>query len=172
MGNNYTHSKIFYLAAAALTFNDDPDDDPPLANTCHATRYVVCPDGTAGSLHAYWNYLAGGMLYKDWAHMEDPSITWRAYQAAFKNMPSPTECIYVDGSKHLCLGDGRGGESSEGSWYQYSLYRLRYALNMIQTAGYDDPIRYGPQLSLGTSSWWDHEVCIRPFVFDGIWRQW
>lgn len=161
MGNNYTHSKIFYLAAAALTFNDDPDDDPPLANTCHATRYVVCPDGTAGSLHAYWNYLAGGMLYKDWAHMEDPSITWRAYQAAFKNMPSPTECIYVDGSKHLCLGDGRGGESSEGSWYQYSLYRLRNALNMIQTAGYDDPIRYGPQLSLGTSSWWDLK-----YVFD------
>jgi hypothetical protein len=161
MGNNYTHTKILYLTAAALTFNDNADDDPPLPNTCHATRYVVCPDGTAGSLHAYWTYLAGGMLYKDWAHMEDPTVTWRAYQAAFKNISGPLQCTYADGSRHLCLGDGRGGESSEGSWYQYSLYRLRYALNMIHTAGYDDPIRYGPQMSLGTSSWWDLK-----YVFD------
>lgn len=155
MGNNYTHTKILYLAAAALTFNDTPEDDPPLQNTCNATRYVVCPDGSAGSLHAYWTYLVGGMLYKDWAHLEDPTVTWRAYQAAFKNMPSPLQCMFSDGSRHLCLGDGRGGESSEGSWYQYSFIRLRDALNLIHTAGYDDPIRYGPQMSLGTSSWWD-----------------
>ena len=31
-----------------------------------------------------------------------------------------------------------GGESTEGSWYQYSMYRLRYALNMLHTAGYND----------------------------------
>ena len=28
-------------------------------------------------------------------------------------------------------------------------------LNAIHTAGYDDPILYGPQMSYGTSSWWD-----------------
>ncbi len=35
------------------------------------------------------------------------------------------------------------------------MYKLRYALNMMHTAGYDDPTLYGPQVSLGTSSWWD-----------------
>jgi hypothetical protein len=156
MGNNYTHSKEMYFVAAALTFNDDPTDDPPTANTCGATRYVVCPDGTAGSLHAYWTYLTGGMLYKDWAHVEDPNVSWQAYQAAYANLPTQPSCNNTWSSSPVpCFGDGRGGESSEGSWYRYSLYRSRYALNAIHTAGYDDPILYGPQMSYGTSSWWD-----------------
>jgi hypothetical protein len=156
MGNNYTHSKEMYLAAAALTFNDTAADDPPTPNTCGATRYVVCPDGTAGSLHAYWTYLSGGMLYKDWAHIEDPNVSWQAYQAAYSNLPTVPSCNNPWSSRPVpCFGDGRGGESSEGSWYRYSLYRSRYALNAIHTAGYDDPILYGPQMSYGTSSWWD-----------------
>ncbi len=80
--------RILLLTAAALTFNDNPTDDPPLSNTCNATRYQVCPDGTAGSLHAYWSYVSGGMLYKDWADMEDASIVQPAYNAAFNNLPS------------------------------------------------------------------------------------
>ena len=28
-------------------------------------------------------------------------------------------------------------------------------MNAIHTAGYDDPILYGPQVSLENSSWWD-----------------
>ncbi len=83
MGNNYSHSKIMYLTAAALTFNDTTQDDPALTNSCGAARYTVCPDGTAGSLHAYWTYLDGAMLYKDWAHMEDPGVSLKAYQAAY-----------------------------------------------------------------------------------------
>jgi hypothetical protein len=156
MGNNYTHSKLLYLAAAALTFNDTPEDDPALTNTCGAGRYVVCPDGTAGSLHAYWTYLAGGMLYKDYGHMEDPTVSLPAYQAAFGNLPSMPTCEdSTSGTQVPCLGDGRGGESAEGSWYQYSMYRLALAMASIQSAGYNDPILYGPQISLATSSWWD-----------------
>src|ERR1035437_4152198 len=156
MGNNYSHSKIMFLAAAALTFNDTTGDDPALSNTCSATRYVVCADGTAGSLHAYFTYLTGGMLYKDYAHMEDPNVSWAAYQSAYANLPSKPMCEdSTDGSQVPCFGDGRGGESSEGSWYQYSMYRLQLAMLSIQSAGYNDPIVYGPQMSLATSSWWD-----------------
>jgi hypothetical protein len=155
MGNNYTMSKMLALVGAALTFNDDPIDDPNLSNSCNAKRSELCPDYSGGSLHAYFSYFAGGMLYRAYAHLEDPGVTLPAYQNAFSNLPQMPKCNYVDGSKHPCLGDGRGGESAEGSWYQYSFYRLRYALNILHTAGYDDPILYGPQISLGTSSWWD-----------------
>ena len=155
MGNNYTQSRVLILSAAALTFNDDPSDDPPLNNTCRATRYQVCADGTAGSLHAYWKYVTGGLLYKDWADMEDPAVVQRAYAAAFKNMPSEPLCNTLWHKPMGCLGIGRGGESSEGTSYGSSLGRLRWALNAIHTAGYDDPLLYGPQMSLSNMSYWD-----------------
>ena len=156
MGNNYTMSRMLYLAAASLTFNDNTTDDPPTSNTCGATRYKVCSDWTAGSLHAYFNYFDGAMLYLDYAHLEDPNVSWQAYQTTYSNIPSQPTCLtFATGISHPCFGDGRGGESSEGSWYQYSLYRLRYAMNLLYTAGYNDPILYGPQMSLPTSSWWD-----------------
>jgi hypothetical protein len=155
MGNNYTESKLLYLVAASLTFNDNTTDDPPLANTCNATRYQVCPDYSAGSLHAYWQYFVGAPLYMEWAHLEDPNVSWQAYQAFYGNLPTQPICYNTDQQDHPCFGDGRGGEPSEGSWYDYSLYRLRYAMNAIHTAGYDDPLLYGPQISLENSSWWD-----------------
>lgn len=155
MGNNYTMSKMLAIVGASLTFNDDPTDDPDLSNSCNAKRNELCPDYSAGSLHAYFSFFAGAMLYRMYAHLEDPTVTLPAYQSAFSNLPQMPKCNYMDGTKHSCLGDGRGGESSEGSWYQYSMYRLRYALNMMHTAGYNDPILYGPQISLDTSSWWD-----------------
>ena len=160
MGNNYTHSKIMYLTAAALTFNDNTTDDPATPNTCSATRYVVCPDGTAGSLHAYLTYLTGGMLYKDWANVEDPNVSWQAYQAAYGNLPTQPMCNDAESFTTSipsvpCFGSGRDGESVEGSWYQYSMYRLQLAMLSIYTAGYLDPMVYGPQMSLATSSWWD-----------------
>ncbi|HXS12573.1 MAG TPA: Ig domain-containing protein, partial [Acidobacteriaceae bacterium] len=156
MGNNYSHSKVLYLTAAALIFNDTPTDDPALTNSCGAGRYTVCADGTAGSLHAYWTYLTGGVLYKDWAHMEDPAVSQDAYQAAFSNLSGTPKCEdSASGTQVPCFGDGRGGESSEGSWYQYSMYRLALAMASIQSAGYNDPVKYGPQMSLATSSWWD-----------------
>jgi hypothetical protein len=155
LGNNYTQSKILFLAAAGLTFDDNPTDDPPLTNTCSATRYQVCPDFSAGSLHAYFAYLAGSMLYADWAHLGDPNVVQQAYNTAFGNVPSIPNCQYQTGTVYPCYGDGRDGESSEGSWYFYSIYRLRMAFNLIHTAGYDDPMIWGPQISLGTDSWWD-----------------
>jgi hypothetical protein len=156
MGNNYSFSKMMFLTAASLTFNNTVDDDPAEPNTCNANRDTVCPDGTAGSLHAYWNYLTGGVLYKTWAHIEDPAVSWAAYQAAYSNLPTQPTCIDSStGTQVPCFGDGRGGESAEGSWYQYSMYRFALAMASIQSAGYDDPIAYGPQMSAATSSWWD-----------------
>jgi hypothetical protein len=155
MGNNYTMTRILALTIIGLTFDDNATDDPATANTCGATRYQMCPDYSAGSLHAYWNYVDGSMLYLMYAHLEDPNVTWPAYQAAYANLPTQPTCLYQSGQVVPCFGDGRGGESSEGSWYQYSLYRLRYMLNMLYTAGYNDPLIWGPQVSLATSSWWD-----------------
>jgi hypothetical protein len=155
MGNNYSFSRMLILAAIGLTFNDTNDDDPPLANTCSATRYQICPDGTAGSLHAFWNYVDGSMLYLMNAHLEDPTVGWKEYQAAYHNLPKSPTCLYGEGPQWPCFGDGRDGESSEGAWYSYSFSRLRDMLNLLHTAGMDDPILYGPQISLGTSSWWD-----------------
>lgn len=155
MGNNYVMSKLLFVTAAALTFNDTPADDPDLTTACHASRYQMCPDYSPGSLHAYFSLLAGDLLYRMYAHLEAPDVSAGAYAQAFHDIPKQLSCLYIDGSPHSCFGDGRGGESSEGSWYQYSFYKLRYTLNMLHTAGYDDPLRYGPQISLGTSSWWD-----------------
>jgi hypothetical protein len=155
LGNNYTHARILLLTAAALTFNDNPTDDPPLSNSCNATRYQVCPDGTAGSLHAYWSYVAGGLLYKDWANMEDANVVQPAYNAAFNNFSRRPLCNTLWDKPMPCLGEGRGGESNEGTSYGSSISKLRWALNEIYTAGYDDPVVYGPQMSIGTMSYWD-----------------
>lgn len=168
LGNNYTLAKTLIFAGAALTFNDDETDDPALSNSCRAKRYEVCPDYSAGSLHAYFHYLTGGMLYLMYAHLEDPGVSLAAYQAAYSNLPQNPQCAYTDLSKHPCFGDGRGGESSEGSWYQFSMNRSRYMLNMLHTAGYDDPILYGPQISLGTSSWWDMKYVSDILFLTGI----
>src|ERR1019366_2251685 len=97
MGNNYTQSRQMYLVAAALTFNDTTGDDPTLpqttnTNTCNAARGTVCADGSAANLHAYWSYETGGMLYKAWAHFEDPNVSWQAYQSAYANLPTQPKC--------------------------------------------------------------------------------
>jgi hypothetical protein len=168
MGNNYTMSKMLAVVGASLTFNDDPTDDPSQPNSCNAKRTDLCPDYSAGSLHAYFSYFAGALMYRMYAHLEDPAVTLQAYQNTFSNLPQLPKCNYMDGSKYSCLGDGRGGESSEGSWYQYSLYRLRYALNMIHTAGYNDPILYGPQISFDTSSWWDMKYVSDVLFLTGV----
>ena len=154
MGNNYSMSRMLYLAALSTMFDDNTTDDPPLTNTCGATRYQVCPDMTAGSMHAYLHYLMGAGMYLDWAHLEDSRVTDAAYQAAFSNPANP-QCQYQSGTYYSCLGDGRGGESSEGSYYHYSLVKLRDALNVLHSTGNDDPMIWGPQASLGTSSSWD-----------------
>ncbi len=78
MGNNYTLSKMLALLGAALTFNDDPTDDPNLPNSCNAKRSDLCPDYSAGSLHAYFSYFSGAMMYRMYAHLEDPAVTLQA----------------------------------------------------------------------------------------------
>jgi uncharacterized protein YjdB len=171
MGNNYALARNIYLAALPLTFNDDTTDDPPTSNTCSASRYLVCPDWTAGSRHAFFNYFAGAYLYDVYAHLEDPAISSAAYQATYKNLRTVPTCADWQGDAEVgagtvpCFGDGRGGESSEGSGYGYSVYSLRYGLNAAWTAGYGDPLVWGPQMSMATSSWWDlHAVADNLFL--------
>lgn len=158
MGNNYTQSKILYVIGYALMFHDDTTNDPALTNTCSAARYAMCADYTAGSLHAYWYYAVGGFLLKSWAHLDDPAIVQPVYAAAYPSggFGSGVQCDWTfGGATYNCMGDGWGGESSEGSWYAYSYYRLRLALNIAITAGYSDPALYGPQVSEAYSATWD-----------------
>ncbi len=171
MGNNYDEAGFFYLAALPLTFNDTTSDDPALTNTCSATRYQVCADGTAGSMHAYFkSYFVGGLLYDQYAIMEDPNVGWQAYQAAYGNLPAQPACVMWDGLPGTtpCFGEQRGGEPAEGSGYGYSAYSIRDGLNAIHTAGYDDPTIYGPQMSLGTSSWWDMRAVVTNEFLTGL----
>lgn len=158
-GNNYSIARMLILSYAGLDFNDNMTDAPNIStgtyNTCGATRYQVCPDGTAGSLIAYWKYLDGAVLYNYWAHVEDPNVSWQAYQTAYGNLPTVPSCESTDLAMHPCFGDGRDGGSSEGEWYQYSMYLGRWMLNILHTTGVDDPIVNGPQMSVSTSSWWD-----------------
>jgi hypothetical protein len=158
-GNNYSLARFLILTEVGLMFNDNTTDAPNIPtgtwNTCGATRYQVCNDGTAGSLIAYWNYVKGATLYDYWAHIEDPNVTWQAYQAAYGNLPTQPQCENTDLLMHPCFGDSRDGGSSEGAWYQTSMSYPRWALNIMHTAGVDDPIANGPQISAVSSSWWD-----------------
>jgi hypothetical protein len=171
LGNNYSETRFFLIPALALTFNNTTLDDPPLTNTCGATAGQVCSDWTAYNMHAYFTYFVGSILYSTNLHMEDPNVTWQAYQAAYSNLPTIPTCLDWEGSNGIgsgyipCFGDGRGGESSEGNGYGYSIGGIRAGLNVIWTAGYADPLVYGPQMSLETSSWWDlHNVTISEFL--------
>ena len=159
-GNNYNIGRFLAETIAGLEFNDNTTDAPlnpsgPL-NTCGTTnRYVVCADGTAGSMIAYWKYLVGAHLYVYWGHIEDPNVVQQAYNAFYGSMPTMPQCEWYDASLHPCFGDGRGGGSAEGSFYKYSMQNTRQALNIMHSAGVDDPLLYGPQMSAGFSSFWD-----------------
>lgn len=157
MGNNYDEAAFFYLAALPLTFNDNTMDDPTLTN-CSGGRYAVCSDGTANSMHAYFNtYFTGALLYDQYAVMEDPNVSLQAYQAKYANLPTAPQLPLISGATGTVpfFGEQRAGEPAEGSGYGYSVYSIRWGLNSIWTAGYADPLVYGPQMSLATSSWWD-----------------
>ena len=157
-GNNYTWSRDMYLVGLGLMFDDNTTDDPPLTNTCSATRYQMCPDYTAGSMHAYAHYFDGSLLYRTWANVEDPNVVQQAYNAAYSNMPSVLTCQITTGQAYPCFGGQRQGESAEGSWYKYSLQKGMYAIDMLYTTGNDDPLIWGPQMSFSVSSFWDMEA--------------
>jgi hypothetical protein len=174
MGNNYNETRFFLLSTLPLTFNNTTLDDPPLTNTCSATPGQVCPDWTAYNMHAYFTYFDGAILYDTNAHLEDPNVSWQAYQAKYANLPTQPTCLDWEGDNGIgsvqipCFGDGRGGESSEGNGYGYSISGVRAGLNAIWTAGYADPIVYGPQMSLETSSWWDLHNIVTSEFFTGM----
>jgi hypothetical protein len=178
MGNNYIMSKILWNFGAAFTFHDDATNDPLLTganNTCGATRYQVCPDFTAGSLHAYWTLTDGSYLLKEWAHLEDPAITYPTLNAFYPSggFGSPIKLHWAFGGvdTYEAFGDGWGGEAAEGSWYSYSFYRLRLALNILHDAGYDDPLLYGPQAALGDGTFWDLKPIADRLFMTGTYTQ-
>jgi hypothetical protein len=170
MGNNYTFSRDLLLVALPLTFADNTTADPPLTNTCSATRYQICPDYSAGSLHAYYYWWAGSYLLKTWAHLDDPNIVLNAYNTAYPSggFSAVPTCSYTDGNKYYCFSDGRNGESSEGSWYGYSRWRLVDALAMMHTAGEDSPATFGPQVSLEWSSYFDQQLVADRYFLTGF----
>ena len=180
MGNNYIHSEFMSTIAIALTFDDTTGDDPALTNSCSATRYQVCNDGTAsaGSLHAYFTPVMGAGAYRYWAALEPPEVVQPAYNTAYGNFPTIATgyCGYYAEVWTTCMGEQRGGESAEGSWYFYSYFKARMGWDMIRTAGYNDPVLYGPQMSAATSSWWDLktvmdlEFLTRPASWMGAFR--
>lgn len=130
-----------------------------VGNTCGATRGNVCADGTAANMHAYFKLAVGSNLYRWWASAEDPTVVQAAYNAAYSNMPTAPQCntlwTALEGGTVPCLGVDRGGEAYEGHSYGNSFGTLRDALTFIDTAGYNDPILYGPQMSADTTSVWD-----------------
>ena len=165
-GNNYNTARSLAVAFAGMFVNNNSTDDPLIAtgtyNTCGAPRGSMCLDGSAGSLSAYLTYLEGAILYNYWAHIDDPAVVTSAYAIAFGNVgPSVPTCEWFDGNFYPCFGEGRGGGSSEGEYYQYSELFPRWILNMLHSAGLDDPlVNCGtsggcPQMSAAFSSWWD-----------------
>jgi hypothetical protein len=131
-----------------------------VGNTCGATRGNICSDGTAANLHAYWSEAVGSALYRWWASWEDPAVVQQAYNAAYSNMATIPQCNVPwtanAGGTLPCLGVDRGGEPYEGHSYGNSFGYFRDALTFIDTAGYNDPVAYGPQVgSSDTSSIWD-----------------
>ena len=158
-GNNYTLSRNLLTMTTGLSFNDNTTDAPNIPtgiyNTCGATRYQVCPDGTAGSLIAYWKYFVGALLYNYWAAIDDPTVVQQAYNAAYSNLASAPLCEGSDTISRPCFGTDRDGGSAEGNYYDYSMWRPRWMLNMMHTAGVDDPLVNGPQVSAISSSFWD-----------------
>lgn len=131
-----------------------------LSNTCGAARGALCSDYTAGSLHSYFS-LADQSLLRMYIHLEDPAVSYPVLNAVYPSggwtAPVNIKWAFPNGSGQTFdgFGDGWGGESAEGSWYYYSLYRLKAALNIIHTAGYENPTTYGPQIALGNDAVWD-----------------
>jgi hypothetical protein len=181
MGYNYMEGKFLILSAIGITFDDTTGEDPTLTN-CAGGRYAVCTDYSANSLRAYWDYFVGTYLYKQYAHLEDPAVSWAAYQAAYSNLPaSPTLTVcsttYTSTAQVPCFGDGRGGGPAEGNGYGYSVYSVGEAFNLIHTAGMDDPLLYGPQMSAVSSSWRDLNVqmelrYLAGLYVDGSYNHW
>jgi hypothetical protein len=155
-GNNYFSLHVAQLTSMGAAW--DAADDPTTAN-CAGGRDQVCSDGSANSMHAYLKDAMGAYLYLIWLNYDDPYITTSAYNAQFGTTMSPTyQCSatpYIS-LPAPCYGNGRGGLSHEGvPLYIGSLNKLRETFNMLHTAGLDDPLVLGPQLSFATSSWWD-----------------
>jgi hypothetical protein len=158
-GNNYFSLHLNQLTSIGAAW--DPVDDPTQTH-CPGGRDTVCPDGSANSIHAYLSDAMGAYLYLMWLNYDDPAITTTAYNSFFGSKMSATHTCSASSYvkiNTICYGNGRGGLSHEGApLYIGSMNQVREAFTMLHTAGLDDPLVFGPQLSFATSSWWDMSI--------------
>ncbi len=130
--DNYFTAHMRQLAFYGLAF--DAADDPPLD--------PAAPPGRLGNTaRSYLDNAVGAWLYYQYAVYEDPTIASAA--------------IGVPAS---ALGLASGGLSPEGFLYGSSIGMLHEALLALYTAGYRDTRKYGPQIGLIGSGYWDRVV--------------
>jgi hypothetical protein len=130
--NNYFTGHMRQLTLMAASF--DEADDPPLD--------PAAPTGRLGNtLRSYLDDAIGAWLYQQYADYEDPKVS------------SPA--LHFPAEK---MGDASGGLPVEGLLYGIHLAMLHEALLALYTAGYRDPKRFGPQIQLIDSGYWDRRV--------------
>jgi hypothetical protein len=118
------------LMAASFDEADDPPIDP------------AAPPGKLGNtLRSYLDDAIGAWLYQQYADYEDPAVS-----APRLHFPAEK------------MGDASGGLPVEGLLYGVHLAMLHEALLALYTAGYRDPKRFGPQIELIDSGYWDRRI--------------
>ncbi len=130
--NNYYTGHMRHLTLMTASF--DEADDPPLD--------PAAPPGQLGNtLRSYLDDAIGAWLYQQYADYEDPAVS------------SPL--LHFPADK---MGDASGGLPVEGHLYGVHLGMLHQALLALYTAGYRDPKRFGPQIQLVESGYWDRRI--------------
>jgi hypothetical protein len=130
--NNYYTGHMRHLTLMAASF--DEADDPPIDPSAPAGRL-------GNTLRSYLDDAIGAWLYQQYAEYEDPAVS-----AAKLHVPADR------------IGDASGGLSPEGLLYGMHIAMLHEALLALHTAGYRDPARFGPQIQLIDSRYWDRRI--------------
>lgn len=130
--NNYYTGHMRMLTMLSLPF--DEADDPPVD--------PAAPRSELGNtLQSYLDDAIGAWMYQQYAFYEDPAVA-----SAALGVP-------VEG-----LGMASGGLPVEGFLYGADRAVLHEPLLALYTAGYRDPAKYGPQIRLIDSVYWDRFV--------------
>jgi len=127
--NNYytAHMRQLVLYSLALDDADDPPND------------ASAPVNKLGNtLRSYLDNAIGAWLYQQYAIYEDAAVA------------GPALGVKPDG-----LGPASGGLSPEGFLYGASVGSLHVALLALEKAGHRDPRKYGPQIRMIDSPYWD-----------------
>lgn len=124
--NNYFLGHFRNLSLLALAL--DPADDIPKGS------------GVTGSVGGLLQDAIGAWMYQAYAMFEDPAVTAKTLKPVGAN---------------IALGGAFGGLPVEGALYGASLGTLYETLLAYQTAGYSSVKKFGPQIGLIGSRYWD-----------------